>query len=60
MNHNSTELDLASVFDEENIQKWDNRELGADKRYARSVPMSPRLMELLQKMKVQHQQSPSE
>lgn len=39
------------IFDEENLRQWDMRELGADPRYARSVPMSPKLRRLLDAMR---------
>lgn len=56
-NHKHTELDLANVFDEENIRQWDDRELGADERYARSVPMHPKLKQLLANLKAQQQKT---
>lgn len=55
-NHMPSDLDIANVFDEENIRPWEERELGADARYARSVPMHPKLRELLEEMKAQRSQ----
>lgn len=52
-NHMQSDLDIANVFDEENIRQWDERELGADERYVRYVPMHPKLRELIQLMKAQ-------
>lgn len=56
-NHMQSDLDIANVFDDENIRQWDGRELGADERYVRSVPMHPKLRELIQKMKAQSLQA---